>query len=264
MSEFQFDRAFMAVKAKRYDEAQSAYEKALDSKYTVEGWTGLGICKLFQLADNQTMEEVIYCFSKAKEVEGANIREIDLQLISYSHLVIEQLTGYCLALIERIIVAEKEKMKAAITATVASSIFSDAKSRSTIMISGVVAGAAAGVAYGKMAEINDKKQAGQFTLNIISEINNHVNSFLLDNKLLDEAKAFNNRVIELTKMIESHEENIKNKKAIDKWKNNFIYAYVVKKNPNLSEEEAIKKTKLYVFLLTVAVLMLASIFGGDK
>ena len=45
----------MAIKAQRYDEAKNAYEKSLETKYTVEGWTGLGICKLFQLAEDQTM-----------------------------------------------------------------------------------------------------------------------------------------------------------------------------------------------------------------
>ena len=35
MSQFLYDKAFMALKAKRYDEAQSTYEKALEQEYTV-------------------------------------------------------------------------------------------------------------------------------------------------------------------------------------------------------------------------------------
>ena len=60
MKDFNLDKAFMAVKAQRFEEGQNAYESALQISPTVEAWTGLGICKLFQLLGNQTMEEVIY------------------------------------------------------------------------------------------------------------------------------------------------------------------------------------------------------------
>ena len=40
MSQFLFDKAFMALKAQRYDEATSVYEKILESAYTVDAWTG--------------------------------------------------------------------------------------------------------------------------------------------------------------------------------------------------------------------------------
>ena len=58
MGNFNLEKAFMAVKAQRYEEAQNSYERALEIEYSVEAWTGLGICKLFQLTENQTMEEV--------------------------------------------------------------------------------------------------------------------------------------------------------------------------------------------------------------
>lgn len=66
MSEFLYDKAIMALKAQRYDEAQASYEQALQVEYSVEAWTGLGVCKMFQIAEGQTMEEVLYCFEKAR------------------------------------------------------------------------------------------------------------------------------------------------------------------------------------------------------
>ena len=43
------DKAIMALKAQRFDEAQSAYEDILKGGYTVEAWCGLGACKMFQI-----------------------------------------------------------------------------------------------------------------------------------------------------------------------------------------------------------------------
>ena len=50
--DFKLEKAFMAVKAQRYEEAMAAYEASLEKAESVEGWTGLGICKLFQLLGN--------------------------------------------------------------------------------------------------------------------------------------------------------------------------------------------------------------------
>lgn len=202
MGNFNLEKAFMAVKAQRYEEAQNSYERALENEYSVEAWTGLGICKLFQLTENQTMEEVIYCFSKAKEVDNADINKIDLQLISYSNLVLERATAYCINLMDRIKQAKKEKNAALITSGIAMAISSSADSKSSQIGYGIVAGASAGVAVGKFAEISDIETAAALAFQIIEDISIGVNNFLVDNNKLPEAKVFNNRVIELKKLIE--------------------------------------------------------------
>jgi len=56
MSQFLFDKANMALKAGRYDEAQSAYEQSLEKEYSIDGWCGLGLCKLFQLSSGVIMK----------------------------------------------------------------------------------------------------------------------------------------------------------------------------------------------------------------
>ena len=119
MKDFNLDKAFMAVKAQRYEEGQGAYEAALQNSPSVEAWTGLGITKLFQLLGNQTMEEVVYCFNQAREMEGADKKAIELQLISYSALVAEQATSYCVTLIDEMVQAEKDIANAVIVAGIA-------------------------------------------------------------------------------------------------------------------------------------------------
>ena len=214
MSDFQFDKAFMAVKAQRYEEAQNAYEKALDRASSVEGWTGLGICKLFQLSDNQTMEEVIFCFNKAKEVESADSKEIDLQLISYSTLVIEQYTNYSINLITKLIEAEQAQKDAAIISATSLVVGGLSDSGTMKTLSGIAAGAAAGVTVGKFGEIANIKEAGQFALNLINDIHTNVNDFLVDNSKISEATALNSRVNELTEKIRLESEK---KALVPKW-----------------------------------------------
>lgn len=216
MGNFNLEKAFMAVKAQRYEEAQNSYERALETEYSVEAWTGLGICKLFQLTENQTMEEVTYCFSKAKEVDNADINKIDLQLISYSNLVLERATAFCINLMERIKQAESEKNAALITSGIAMAIASNSNSSFGQIASGVIAGASAGVAVGKFAEISDIKTAGQLAFQIIDDISIGVNNFLVDNNKLPEAQAFNNRVIELKNIID---EKSKVYQKANKWYN---------------------------------------------
>jgi len=50
-----------------------------------------------QIAEGQTMEEVLYCFEKARKVEGADNREIDLKLLQNAQVVILQCAAYAIA-----------------------------------------------------------------------------------------------------------------------------------------------------------------------
>lgn len=224
--DFSLEKAFMAVKAQRYDEAQLAYETSLEKKETVEGWTGLGITKIFQLLGNQTMEEVIYCFNKAKEVPGANVGEIELQLISYSTLVIEQGTTYCLNLIDEIVKAQKEANTALLVAGIAGGIaMSSNSSVTSSVLTGITAGAAAGVGIGKLAEISSSQQAGQITLNMINQVSSGIQGYLVETKQSDNAIKFNDRVNQLKVIIQQ-----KSLKAedINKWYNsNWVWVWLL-------------------------------------
>lgn len=203
MKDFKLEKAFMAVKAQRYDEALQAYEAALENEQTVEAWTGLGICKLFQLLGNQTMEEVIYCFQKAKEVSPDESAAIELQLLQYSTLVVEQGAAYAIALIEKIKEAESAAMAAAIVSGVAGGLALSSNSLKGSIISGSIAAASAGVSVGHLAEVNDAKSAGQITINMIDSVHKNLVSYLVTTNQSSEAQQFNSRVNELKELIVS-------------------------------------------------------------
>ena len=201
MKDFNLDKAFMAVKAQRYEEGQVAYEASLQKEASVEAWTGLGVTKLFQLLGNQTMEEVIYCFNQAREIEGADKKAIELQLISYSALVAEQATSYCITLIDELIQAEKDIANAAIVAGIAAGLAANSKSLSGSIVSGSIAAAGAGVALGRLGNMRDYKLAGQYLLDVLSTIHANVTGYLIDVNASKEALAFDNRIKELTTIV---------------------------------------------------------------
>jgi hypothetical protein len=218
--DFKLEKAFMAVKAQRYEEAMTAYESSLEKSESVEGWTGLGICKLFQLLGNQTMDEVIYCFNKAKNVEGANVKEIEIEMISYSTLVIEQGANYCINLIDEIVKAEKEAANNLIVAGIATAVAINSNSSFTSsLIAGTVAGAAGGVAIGTLAEVQNAKQAGQVTLNMIDEVTKGLSDYLIETKESENAKKLNQRVTEIKSTIveKSNTASLSNK-----WYNTWV------------------------------------------
>jgi len=69
---------------------------------------------LFQIADGQTMEDVLYCFEKARGVDGANNRELDLKLLQFAHLVILQCGSYAVAAINNARAADEKGTSAAL------------------------------------------------------------------------------------------------------------------------------------------------------
>ena len=197
MSQFLFDKANMALKAGRYDEAQSAYEQSLEKEYSIDGWCGLGLCKLFQLSSGVIMDEVIYCFEKAREVDESEKDNIDIRLITYSKLVLEQLTDYTVVAINQLIKAEKEANRAAVISALAAGSAIGAGTGSFRNIAGMTAGISAGVAVGKFAEMKSSKEAAEFALTLIAQVYMSVQEFLLDNMKLPEAVEFSNVVQEL-------------------------------------------------------------------
>ena len=205
MSQFLFDKANMALKACRYDEAQSAYEQSLEKEYSIDGWCGLGLCKLFQLSSGVIMDEVIYCFEKAREVDESEKDNIDIRLITYSKLVLEQLTDYTVVAINQLIKAEKEANRAAVIAALAAGSAIGAGTGSYRNIAGMTAGISAGVAVGKFAEMKSSKEAAEFALTLIAQVYMSVQEFLLDNMKLPEAVEFSNVVQELKDRIKPSE-----------------------------------------------------------
>ena len=84
----QIDLAKMALKGKRYNEAETVYMQIAIQNNSPEAWIGLGFCKMYQLADGRTMEEVIFCLDKAKTLNPQSSSEIDNQLITNCQIIL--------------------------------------------------------------------------------------------------------------------------------------------------------------------------------
>ena len=187
MSEFLYDKAIMALKAQRYDEAQASYEQALQVGYSVEAWTGLGICKMFQIAEGQTMEEVLYCFEKARKVEGADNREIDLKLLQNAQVVILQCAAYAIASINNAIEAEKKAATAALISIASIAVAGLSNSTGTKIFAGAAAATAAGVAVGQFGKMTSSKEIAKYAADLLENIYNNVYGFLIEKDNMEEA-----------------------------------------------------------------------------
>ena len=201
MSDFLMDKAFMALKAKRYEEAQSTYEKILEQGYTVRAWCGLGSCKMFQLADGQTLEEVVYCYNKAYSLPDANKLEIDKHLIENVNVVLTQYASYAIAGIKNAIKAEQDATNAAIIGIASAALGSMTSSSNLKVIGGIAAGASADVAVGKFGEIKDMKQIAKYCTDMLINTHNEIKNLLLENNNIEEAIALENNVNLLSKQV---------------------------------------------------------------
>ena len=83
--------AAAALKNKKYQAAAELYMKVATRNNSAEAWVGMGLCQLYQLATGKTMDEVIFCFDKAKSINPNLQKAIEAQLICSCMVV---LNGY--------------------------------------------------------------------------------------------------------------------------------------------------------------------------
>lgn len=178
MSEFLFDKAHMALKAQRFEEAQSSYEQALQENYSVEAWTGLGVCKLFQITEDQTIEEVLFCYDKAKSVESANKVEIENHLLEHAILVVSKFADYAISAIKNLKEAEKKAKTAAFVSLASFAIAGMSDSRTTKIISSTVGASAVGIAVGQFAKMKSSKETGIYATEMMKNLFESIYNYL--------------------------------------------------------------------------------------
>ena len=83
--------AAAALNNKKYQAAAELYMKVATRNDSAEAWVGMGLIQLYQLANGRTMDEVIFCFDKAKSINPKLQTAIEAQLICSCQLV---LNGY--------------------------------------------------------------------------------------------------------------------------------------------------------------------------
>lgn len=168
----QMDLATMALKGKRYNEAESIYMQIATQNNSSEAWVGMGICKLYQLADGRTMDEVVFCIDKAKQLNPEIRLEIENQLIINCQIL---LNAY-MNVFEQSLVKHKElkrqAMTGAILAGVSMGVGSNSKSAFGTIASLAGTGAGIGVAVDAFSKMSTLNEIRNFILSKCDEINN--------------------------------------------------------------------------------------------
>ena len=168
----QMDLATMALKGKRYTEAESIYMQIATQNNSSEAWVGMGICKLYQLADGRTMDEVVFCLDKAKQLNPEIRLEIENQLIINCQIL---LNAY-MNVFEQSLVKHKELKKQAMTgailAGVSMAVGSNSKSAFGTIASLAGTGAGIGVAVDAFSKMGTLNEIRNFILSKCDEINN--------------------------------------------------------------------------------------------
>lgn len=167
-----FDLAILALKGKRYAEAEQLYTTIATEQNSPEAWVGLGFCKLNQLAEGRTIQEVTYCLNKAISINPSIREKVENQFI-----------GNCVVLLsifinsfDQAIAKDRAlKKKAAIGAILTGiSVYSGFNSKSTFGMLASFAGAGAGIgiaveSLNKIQSVNEFKSYLITTCNLVNE-----------------------------------------------------------------------------------------------
>jgi tetratricopeptide (TPR) repeat protein len=87
-----YDKANLALKGQRFDEAEKIYETLLSYDYSSAAWCGIGLSKLGKvLKRTSSFEEAVYCFDKAKSIEPDKTIEIESVFVKGSYDILKEL-----------------------------------------------------------------------------------------------------------------------------------------------------------------------------
>ncbi len=168
----QMDLATMALKGKRYNEAESIYMQIATQNNSSEAWVGMGICKLYQLADGRTMDEVVFCLDKAKQLNPEIRLEIENQLIINCQILLNAYMNVFEQSLAKHKELKKQAMTGAILAGVSMAVGSNSKSAFGTIASLAGTGAGIGVAVDAFSKMNTLNEIRNFILSKCDEINN--------------------------------------------------------------------------------------------
>lgn len=173
-NEIQLDLATMALKGKRYDEAEKLYMDIATKNNSTEAWVGMGVCKLYQLASGRTMDEVIFCFNRAKKMSPQMSDDIDNQLMANTLVI---LRTYVI-LVEKALEQKLKETNKAIFGAVLTGISFIGGMNSKSAFGTIAAlsgtGAGVGVAVDSLNKISNYDELIQNVLQLCDDANNGV------------------------------------------------------------------------------------------
>lgn len=204
----QLDFATLALKGKRYQEAESIYMQLATNNNSSEAWLGIGVCKLYQLTEGKTMDEVIFCFNKANSISPELKTELDNQLMMHTMIVLKTYAQ----IIEAAAVKHQAAKKAAQTGALLAGLSFVAGINSSTTFSTVASlagtGAGVGVAVDSLNAMNDYNSLIKHVLNKCNEA--HIGVSQIVNKQNSEYLQFENNVKSIVNFVEDALKNISN------------------------------------------------------
>ena len=109
--EFEYDMANLALKGKRFKEAESKFLGIARQSNNSLAWCGVGLSKFGLIIDNEaTIPEVFYCFNKAKTVDNESVNQVEDFVLQNSFEIIKTLFGYLIQAHNLQAEASKQKM----------------------------------------------------------------------------------------------------------------------------------------------------------
>lgn len=243
--EFEYDLANLALKGKRFKEAENKYLDIARKSNSSVSWCGVGLSKLGLIIDNEsTVDEVFYCFNKAKTVDNTTINEVETFVLQNSFEIIKTLYSYFIQAHNLEEEAKKQKVMGVIT-VVASSFLGAASStndRQPSLYADLTALGGTALGYkgysdGKLKQL----EAGELKLklaSLIDETKTSVISFVKNQTdALEEFKQATNKLaIEFSNVISHGGNNLMEDKKV-------IYL----KSCQIIEQYTINSSKIEVF-----------------
>ena len=86
--------ATAALNNKKYQAAAELYMKVAARNDSAEAWVGMGLIQLYQLAIGRTMDEVIFCFDKAKSISPNLQTAIEAKLIGSCQILLNAYVSF--------------------------------------------------------------------------------------------------------------------------------------------------------------------------
>lgn len=165
----QLDFATLALKGKRYQEAENIYMQLISTNNSSEAWLGVGLCKLYQLSEGKTIDEVIFCLDKAKAISPQLVNELDDQLMTHTIIVLQTYAK----LVEEAAAKHAASKKAAQTGALIAGVSLIAGANSNRAFGTIASlagtGAGVGVAVNSLSAMSDYKELVRIILSKCNE-----------------------------------------------------------------------------------------------
>jgi Tfp pilus assembly major pilin PilA len=162
----------LAIKGKRYSEAESIFNQEIQSSPNPSTYLGLGVCKINLILDlSRTLDEVFYCFNKSVLLADDDAKEnLENDILAICFSVISQLKDLDNSLEKEKAAQNKKVAFGAALAVGSAMIGSSHKANAFTQISSLAAaGAGVGIALDGLAK-----------LGTIPEIQNKINAIILE------------------------------------------------------------------------------------